>query len=163
MRPALSGVVRRGPVAIVTHKRWAPYRDRVLGNRSAAHRWFTETFVRPGWSTRKGEKTSGSQHCSCACVPALLVCSGSGRAVSCPGGLCQHEGKPTGVVLREGRTRFLLGAASLKTWRSLRPLIKNPSRKEVRLCFVHNPRLNVHGVDAWATTGTGRWELEIHN
>ena len=62
----------------------------------------------------------------------------------------------------EPQHHSFLASVSLQTWRSLRPLLKRPFRNDIRLYFVHEPRLNADGMDAWASNETGTWKLKIH-
>jgi hypothetical protein len=54
-------------------------------------------------------------------------------------------------------------SASLCAWQSLRPLIKNPFRSDIRLYFDHVPKINRGSHDAWASNETGEWRPKIHN
>ncbi len=54
-------------------------------------------------------------------------------------------------------------SASLRFQHSVGPLIKNPSRSDIRLYFDREPKINRYSCDAWASNESGRWQLKIHN
>jgi hypothetical protein len=64
---------------------------------------------------------------------------------------------------RSPESNDFFSSASLVVWPSLRPLIKNPFRSDIRLYFDHIPKINRHSHDAWASNETGTWQLKIHN
>lgn len=64
---------------------------------------------------------------------------------------------------RPPESETFFASASLCNWNSLCPLIRKPFRGDIRLYFVHEPKFNVHGKDAWASNERGSWELKIHN
>ncbi|MDF3131244.1 hypothetical protein P0Y35_18715 [Kiritimatiellaeota bacterium B1221] len=74
----------------------------------------------------------------------------------------RENSHPSWSHVKEESDKFF-ASASLCKWRSLRPLLKNPIRSDVRLYFVYLPRINNSQPNAWASNESGYWEWKIHN
>ena len=92
-----------------------------------------------------------------ASVCAILLCWGGIAAARL------HRAQSGFAKTSPSQSDQFFASASLCTWRSLSPLIKNPFRKDIRLYFVHKPKINIDGIDAWASNERGSWELKLHN
>ncbi len=75
-------------------------------------------------------------------------------------------------AVRETPERFAYGERELKGFfanaelaiaHSIAPLLKAPWRSDVRLYYLHNPRMNRFGYDAWAHVGPDGPSIKIHN
>lgn len=67
------------------------------------------------------------------------------------------------VRARPAGTEEFFSSARPAPWQTVRPLLLNPLRKDVRLYFNHHPKINRHSCDAWASNETGEWTVKIHN
>lgn len=63
---------------------------------------------------------------------------------------------------RGSESEEFFASASLRGRHSLRPLLRNPFRRDIRLYFDHEPKINPGSEDAWASNETGQWVFKIH-
>ncbi|MHC4251385.1 MAG: hypothetical protein ACYS9X_19880 [Planctomycetota bacterium] len=70
---------------------------------------------------------------------------------------------PERFAYSEQELKDFFANAELALLRSASPLLRAPWRSDVRLYYLHNPRINTAGCDAWAYLGPEGPSVKIHN